>query len=141
MGLDSRHEWRNAWEEVTIAFHKPPRNIDFSASGLSPGPYDAPTTLYDGPVRGIAALFPRNVNTMVTCALATIGLDRCRAVLVADPALHCAIADVQARGRDGSRLHLRKEQPALGVSGTEMVESQWASIRRMAGVREPLSFV
>jgi len=141
MGLDSLHEWRHAWEEVTIAFHKHPSNIDFSASGLPAGPYDGPTVLWDGPVRGIAAKFPRNVNTMVTCALATIGLDRCRAVLVADPALRCAIADVQARGRDGSRLHLRKEQPALGVSGTEMVESQWASIRRMAGARESLAFV
>lgn len=141
MGLDSLHEWRAAWEEVTIAFHKHPSNIDFSASGLPAGPYDGPTVLWDGPVRGIAAKFPRNVNTMVTCALATIGLDRCRAVLVADPALRCAIADVQARGRDGSLLHLRKEQPALGVSGTEMFESQWASIRRMAGALEALSFV
>jgi predicted dinucleotide-utilizing enzyme len=141
MGLDSLHEWRHAWEEVTIAFHKHPANIDFSASGLPAGPYEHATTLYDGPVRGIAARFPRNVNTMVTCALATIGLDRCRAVLVTDPALRCAIADVQARGRDGSLLHLRKEQPAQGVSGTEMIESQWASLRRMAGTREPLAFV
>jgi predicted dinucleotide-utilizing enzyme len=141
MGLDSLHEWRHAWEEVTISFHKHPSNIDFSASGFSAGPFEAATVLYDGPVRGIAALFPRNVNTMVTCALATVGLDRCRARMVADPALRVAVADVQARGRDGSLLSLRKEQPAIGVSGTEMVASQFASILRAARRMDTLAFV
>ena len=81
MGLDSLREWRHAWEEVTITFYKHPSNIDFSESGMAPPPLDADTVLYDGPARGIAAKFPRNVNTMITCALATIGLDRCRARL------------------------------------------------------------
>ena len=141
MGLDSLREWRHAWEEVTITFYKHPSNIDFSESGIAPVPLDVDTVLYDGPTRGIAAKFPRNVNTMITCALATIGLDRCRARLVACPALKVAIADVEARGRDGSLLKMRKEQPATGVSGTEMFESQFASILRAAGSREPLSFV
>ena len=99
------------------------------------------TVLYDGPARGIATRFPRNVNTMITCALATVGLDRCRARMVAVPGLHVAIAEVLARGRDGSLLSMRKEQPAVGVSGTEMFESQFASIVRAAGLRESLAFV
>ena len=141
MGLDSLREWRHAWEEVTITFYKHPSNIDFSESGMAPPPLDADTVLYDGPARGIAAKFPRNVNTMITCALATIGLDRCRARLVSCPALRVAVAEVEARGRDGSLLKMRKEQPAIGVSGTEMFESQFASIVRAAGCRETLSFV
>lgn len=141
MGLDSLREWRRAWEEVCISFYKNPRNIDFADAGIDPGTLRAETTLYDGPVRGIARLYPRNINTMVTCALATVGLDRCRARLVAVPGLEVAVAEVRARGRDGSLLTMRKEQPALGVSGTEMFESQWASIVRTAGVREPMAFV
>lgn len=46
-----------------------------------------------------------------------------------------------ATGRDGSLLRMRKVQPAIGVSGTEMFESQFASIVRTAGVRETLAFV
>ena len=141
MGLDSLREWRHAWDEVTITFYKHPSNIDFSESGSAPPALDADTVLYDGPARGIAAKFPRNVNTMVTCALATIGLDRCRARLVACPALKVAVAEVEARGRDGALLKMRKEQPATGVSGTEMFESQFASIVRAAGRRDSLSFV
>jgi aspartate dehydrogenase len=142
VGLDGLREWRHRWTEVTVEFRKHPASIDWSESGLDPatlGP--GATVVYDGPVRGIAPLFPRNVNTMVTCALATVGLDRCRARLVADPSLAMAVADVQALGDDGARLSLRKEQPMAGVSGTEMVESQWGSILRAARAREPFAFV
>ncbi len=137
MGLDSLHEWRAAWESVTITFRKHPRNIDFGASGFDADSIDGDTVLYDGPVRGIARLYPRNVNTMVTCALATVGLDRCRARFIASPTLTVAVAEVEAVGGDGSRLSMRKEQPAQGVSGSEMVESQLASILRAAAVRLP----
>lgn len=141
MGLDSLREWRHAWEEVEISFHKHPSNIDFADSGVDPASIRSDTVLYDGPARGIAALYPRNINTMITCALATVGLDRCRARLVASPSLRVAVAEVRARGRDGSVLEMRKEQPASGVSGTEMFESLYASIQRAAGVREALAFV
>ena len=143
MGLDSLREWRHAWQEVTISFFKNPANIDFSESGIDPATLraDADTVVYDGPARAIAALFPRNVNTMITCALATVGLDRCQARLVASPALKVAVAEVVARGRDGSLLTMRKEQPAIGVSGSEMFESQFASIVRTARLQQPFEFV
>jgi len=141
VGCDSLYEGREQWSEVTITFRKHPQNIDFSASGIDPARITSATTVYDGPVRGIARLFPRNVNTMATCALATVGLDRCRGVLVADPALDVAIAEVVAVGRDGSRLETTKRQPAVGVSGTEMLESQFHSILLAAGSHGPLAFV
>jgi len=133
IGTDNLLEGRDAWESVTITFVKGPASIDFSESGIDPATITSETVVYDGPVRGIASLFPRNVNTMVTCALATVGLDRCRARLVAVPGQAVGIADIQAVGRDGSRLVMRKEQPMAGVSGTEMFESQFASILRAAG--------
>ena len=141
VGCDSLTEWRDMWERVEITFRKHPRNIDFSESGFDPGSITDETVIYDGPVRGIASLFPRNVNTMVTCALATVGLDRCRARLVAAPTLRVAIAEVLAVGRDGSPLHSRKEQPVAGVSGTEMFESQFHSILKAAGVGDAFDFV
>ncbi|TFZ00954.1 DUF108 domain-containing protein [Ramlibacter henchirensis] len=139
MGTDNLAEGR--WKRVSITFWKNPAHIDFSESGLDPSMIRGETVVYDGPVRGIADLFPRNVNTMVTCALATTGLDACHARLVAVPGYERGRILVEAIGAGGALLRLEKEQPMAGVSGTEMFESQWRSIRRAAGVPDSPDFI
>ena len=137
IGLDNLVEMRDMWQDVTITFRKNPANIDFGDTDIDPATITGETVIYDGSVRGIAGRFPRNVNTMTTCALATVGLDRCRAVLIADPALNVAIAEVRAVGRDGSVHESRKVQPVVGVSGTEMLAAQVGSMLRAAHVAQP----
>lgn len=140
VGMDSLFSWRHMWREVTITFRKHPRNLDLARTGRTADDITDKTILYDGPVRGIAADYPRNVNTMVTCALATIGLDKCRARLIADPELDHAIAEVEAHGNDGSYLSTVKRQPAIGVSGTEMFQSTLRSVRKATGDLQTLDF-
>lgn len=141
VGVDNLVEGRANWSTVTITFEKNPGGIDFSESGIDGNAITERTTVFDGTAREIGALFPRNVNTMVTCALATVGLDRCRAKLIADPALDVGIAIVEATGTDGATLMSRKAQPMAGVSGTEMFDSLFGSILRAAGGRSPVDFV
>ncbi|UXM91592.1 aspartate dehydrogenase domain-containing protein [Paenarthrobacter sp. JL.01a] len=123
VGVDSHVS--QLWETAAIEFVKSP-------SSLEPAPdhTDRRTVLYDGPVRGIAALYPRNVNAMVTYALATVGLDNCRARLVSDPDATLGRLETVATGADGSRLHIIKEQPMNGVSGTEMAGSVLGSLQK-----------
>jgi len=140
VGADSLFEWRHMWSTVTISFRKPPQNVGQKAS-RSGAEISSETVLFDGSVREIASRYPTNVNAMVTCALLTVGLDRCRGRLIADPRLRGGVIEIEAQGTDGSRLSIRREQPMVGVSGTEMFESQYQSIVRAAGLSRPMDFV
>jgi aspartate dehydrogenase len=130
VGAASLAEWRGHWRSVTFRMEKPPSSLPGDVVA------DRRIIVHDGSVRSIAARFPRNVNAMVAGALATIGLDRARGVMVADPALRELRLVIDARGRDGSRLRITRRQPAVGVSGTEMAEAAWASVVGAAG-RQP----
>ena len=135
LGGDELLMRRGRWERVRITFRKHPDNIDFGASGLRAGDFERETVIYEGSVREVARLFPRNVNTMVTCALVSNGLDDCEARLICDPGLDCAVAELEARDAEGGIVRTEKRQPAVGVSGTEMLDSAWYSIRRAAGAK------
>jgi aspartate dehydrogenase len=141
VGTDALLGWRHMWRDVTITFRKHPNNIDLTAVKRRAQDIVCETVIFDGPVREIAPLFPRNVNTMVTCALATVGLDRCRGRMIADPSLDHAVAEVEAWGKDGSYMTTIKRQPMVGVSGTEMFQSTLRSVLKATGTGPAMDFL
>jgi len=132
VGVDNLQDGRDNWSEVTITFRKHPGSLDFSRSGIDPASITSATVIFEGSVREVAEKFPRNVNTMATCAMAGLGFDKTRAVLIADPSLTSMHAEVTALGRDGGILETKKVEQAAGVSGTGMLKSQLGSIRKAA---------
>jgi aspartate dehydrogenase len=60
-----------------------------------------PKVVFDGPVREGARLYPQNVNISAAAAIAGIGLDRTRVVIVADPTITTHIVELEARGAFG----------------------------------------
>jgi aspartate dehydrogenase len=126
VGIDNIYEARENWEDVTITFRKPPGAIE-----LEEEPEGDETLLFEGPVREIAEKFPRNVNAMVACALASVGPDRAKARMIADRRLKNVLrGEFEFTGKDGSRLSIVKEEPAVGVSSPGMVTSILGSVLR-----------
>ena len=63
-----------------------------------------PFTLFSGPVREGARLYPQNVNISAAAAFAGIGLDRTRVMIVADPSITTHVVEIEASGAFG-RFH------------------------------------
>lgn len=57
--------------------------------------------VFDGPVRDGARLYPQNVNISAAAAIAGLGLDRTRLVIVADPAIDSHVVELEAEGAFG----------------------------------------
>lgn len=139
VGLDAILDGGDAWKSISIEMRKNPRNLDFRASGIDGDSISETTTLYDGPTRGVCTLFPRNVNTHATLALAGVGMDRTRSVLVADPHNDAAIIAISAKG-SGVELEMRRTESITGVSGATTPHSVLESIRRSVSNGSDLVF-
>jgi aspartate dehydrogenase len=132
VGMDNLLEARAVWSSARITFRKPPASI---SSGLDVQADE--TLLFDGSVRDIAAKFPRSVNAMVACALATVGLDGTTARMIADSRIGNVLrGEFEFTGHNGSRLTIIKEEPAAGVSGVGMTNSIKASVFRALGLND-----
>jgi aspartate dehydrogenase len=68
----------------------------------------APATLYEGPVREGARLYPANVNISAAVALASLGLDRTTSRIIADPGIVNHVIEVEAEGAFG-RFHFLED--------------------------------
>ena len=138
VGLEALEEGRERWSTVSMVMKKPVRSFDFSAAPqFDPATMTKETVLYDGPTRGLCPLFPRNVNSHAAAALAGIGFDRTRSVLVADPALDRSIIELEAEG-DGVEVKIWRANPMQGVSGVMTLLSTLASIGRARAVQPGL---
>ena len=62
---------------------------------------EEPHVLFDGPVREGARLYPQNVNISAAAALAGMGLDLTRVVIVADPTVNTHVVELEATGAFG----------------------------------------
>jgi len=60
-----------------------------------------PTIVFDGPVREGARLYPQNVNISAAAAIAGLGLDLTRVVIVADPTISTHVVELEATGSFG----------------------------------------
>lgn len=123
LGLDGIHDGRNVIEEVRITTTKNPKNL-----GL-----DQPISqvLYDGPTRGACEQFPRNVNVHAAVALAGLGFDRTRSVIVADPETDQMRHDIHVRGQ-GLEWNISISSRAIGgVTGSYTPESAIMTVERI----------
>jgi predicted dinucleotide-utilizing enzyme len=136
LGLDGITDGLSVWEQVTITMKKNPKNLNFDAAPqLKPDGIAKETVLYDGPTRGILPLFPKNVNSHATLALASLGMDKTRSILVADAKLEESVIVIDASG-GGNSIHIERRNPIKGVTGKLTILSILESLKNIFGSRD-----
>jgi aspartate dehydrogenase len=120
-------------DEVVVEQRKPPRTLLDAAEAAV---LEEPRVVFDGPVADVVARYPKTTNVAAAVALAGLGFDDTRAVVVADPALRANRAAVSARGAFGSfRLVLDNVATANPRTSAVTAASVVATLRRLV---EPL---
>jgi aspartate dehydrogenase len=121
---------------VTVTVRKDPSAwYGTGAEGLCDlGALAAPLTLFDGSVREGAARYPQNVNISAAAALAGIGLDRTRLVIVVDPALRRHVVEIEAEGAFGRFVFTEEVEPTRDnpKTGTLVAMAVIKTIRQLA---------
>jgi len=141
LGIDGLVDARSALDAVSIRATKSPDHLDFGyTDDLSPDDVEGRTVLYEGPVRGLCARFPRNFNSHAAVALASLGLDETESTLVADPDADTADHVITASG-EGFALEITRESAIEGVTGDYTLVSIWGSMRRVLRADDGVTFV
>lgn len=141
LGIDGLVDARSELESVEIEATKAPSHLDFAYTDeWDEEAVTERTVLYEGPVRGLCRMFPRNFNSHAAVALASLGLDDTRSRLVADPDADSALHVISASG-EGFDLEITRDSAIEGVTGDYTLVSIWGSIRRILDADGGLRFV
>ncbi|MEM3086994.1 MAG: aspartate dehydrogenase [Halobacteria archaeon] len=126
-GLDGLRAIRDEIESVALTTRKPPASLGLKVSRRR--------LLYAGPAREAVRRFPRNVNVAATLAAATLGGERTRVRLVAEPGLRRNIHEIEARGGFGRMAFLLENVPSPENPATSRlaIRSAVEALRGLAG--------
>jgi aspartate dehydrogenase len=126
-GFDGLRAVRGEMDSVTLTTRKPPAALGVRVSRRR--------LLYAGPAREAVRRFPRNINVAATLAAATLGGERTRVRLVAEPGLRRNIHEIEARGGFGRMAFLLENVPSPENPATSRLATRSAveALRGLAG--------
>jgi aspartate dehydrogenase len=114
---------REVMREATITTTKKPRSLGRTDRER--------TVIYEGPTREICNMYPRNVNVHAGLAMAGLGFDRTRSILVSDPDSPGNVHAIEIIA-EGCRFKIEViSEPLAGVTGAYTPVSACASVRRV----------
>ena len=133
LGLDGLFDGRKVIDSVTITTTKSPKSLGREDSEK--------TIVYEGSTREICKLYPRNVNVHAAIAMAGIGFDKTKSIVISDPAVSTNAHTILVKGQ-GIEFELKITSISLGgVTGAYTPISAFGSLNRASGNETGFVFV
>lgn len=133
LGLDGIYDLRNEIEHIEIHTIKNPKSLNRSDQEK--------VTLFEGSAREVCKLKPRNVNVHAAVALASIGLDQTKSVLISDPDTTNNTHYIKVTGHDFYFEIMIQSIPKGAVTSATTPISAYGSIKRALTSTKVLSIV
>ncbi|MEM3545601.1 MAG: aspartate dehydrogenase [Candidatus Bathyarchaeia archaeon] len=100
---------------VTLTSRKPPRvfidNPYVKSKGLNLTDLEEPLVLYEGPAVEACKLFPSSINVAATLSLASIGPEKVKVKIIADPRISGNVHEVVVEGEFGRLCCVTENKP------------------------------
>jgi len=133
LGLDGIFDARGILTSVAIETIKSPASLGRQDKRR--------TVVYQGSTREACRLYPRNVNVHAEVALAGLGFDRTRSIIVSDPAVSTNAHTIRVEGHGISFSLDISASSTGGVTGSYTPVSACGSLDRILGGDTPYQFV
>ena len=135
LGVDGIFDGRALIDSVSIVTTKNPPSLGRTDTER--------TVVYEGTTREACALYPRNVNVHATIALASLGFDKTRSMIISDPSVNTNAHKIVI---DGGEIHFELDISSFttgGVTGKYTPFSACGSLDRVlqSTTSSPFSFV
>ncbi|MCL1973585.1 MAG: DUF108 domain-containing protein, partial [Bacteroidetes bacterium] len=126
LGLDGIFDGNRLWDQVEIVTTKNPKSLSRNDAEKC--------TLFEGSAREVAQLMPRNVNVHAALALAGLGFDQTKSILVSDPGTIENTHRIMAKNADTVFEITIKSNPIGAVTGAFTPVSAYGSVKRALGI-------
>jgi aspartate dehydrogenase len=129
-------------DSVTLTTRKPPE-------GLKDAPYvkekkmhleklKSPKLIYEGPASEACKLFPANVNVAAALGLASVGVEKTKVQIIADPSIKRNIHEVKVKGEFGELKTRVENVPLIDNPKTSQLAAL-SAIATLKKISEPLT--
>lgn len=135
LGVDGIFDGRKLISSVSIVTTKNPPSLGRADTER--------TVVYEGPTREACKLYPRNVNVHATIALASLGFDKTRSMIISDPSVNTNAHKIVI---EGEGIHFELDISSFttgGVTGKYTPYSACGSLDRVlqSGTDSPFWFM
>ncbi|CAK7050813.1 MAG: L-aspartate dehydrogenase [Desulfovibrio sp.] len=133
LGLDGIADGRALITEVSVVTTKSPASLGLQEGEQNGAQSDGRIVVYDGPTREACLRFPRNVNVHAAVALAGLGFDNTRSVIMADPQTTTNDHLITVKGNG---VNFRIEVSSLATGGVTALYTPYSACACLAKVLE-----